>query len=369
MPSPFDLTTSTNTVTLDNNRMGVASFTAKNSIRRRFRANAKLTLTVDEKQSPTLTLPTNALSWLTIAPPPAGSSDTAVSRDFPVDSTQVYEVNIAVPATAPAGGYKFKLTLADETNPDDNFTDSGDVVFSVPEIVKKEPAKFPIWIIPAIIIVVIVIIVIIVVALRSGSTADADATSTAVAAARLTADAETATAVALTQQAQQTAAAAQQTVAAQTAVAQQTRTALNVFVGSWVPVSSFSTIKAISIDDAGNNRVNITYATLCPPTANLCLSGNPQTFTISNVPFNPTQLAAGIGNTTLLLLPANGGQLVVSASVSGSNSSQNFKRESRLLPGILTNPVLVLPNVNVSISQIGILRGFSAETSTPAPTP
>ncbi|MBI1257355.1 MAG: hypothetical protein GC204_07785 [Chloroflexi bacterium] len=374
MPSPFDLTTSTNTVTLDNNRMGVASFTAKNSIRRRFRANAKLTITVDEKQSPALTLPPDAPNWLTIAPPPTGSSDTAVSRDFPVDSTQVYQVNIAVPATAPAGGYKFKLTLADETNPDDNFTDSGDVVFTVPEIVKKEPTKFPIWIIPAIIIAVIVIIVIIVVAVTSSNNANADATATAVAAARQTADAQgtavagqTATAAVLTQQAQQTAAAAQQTVAAQTAVAQQTKTALNVFLGNWVPVNSGSTIKALTIEDAGNNRVNITYSTLCPPNNLICLLTGPQTFKINNVLFNPQQLAAGIGNTILLIQPANSGQLIVTASVGGVSSSQNFKRQFTLPIGIITDPVMSLPNTTLSDAQIGVLRGFSVETPTPTP--
>ena len=375
MPSPFDLTTSTNTVTLDNNRMGVASFTAKNNIRRRFRANAKLTIAVDEKQSPALTLPPDALKWLTIAPPPAGSTDTAVSRDFPVDSTQVYQVNIAVPATAPAGGYKFKLTLADETNPDDNFTDSGDVLFTVPKIVEKEPTKFPIWIIPAIIIAVIVIIVIIVVAVTSKNNADADATATALAEARQTVDAQTATAIAqtataaaLTQQAQQTAAAVQQTVAAQTAVAQQTRTALNVFVGKWVPVNSSSVISALSIEDAGSNRVNISYATLCPPNTTFCLIGNPQTVKINNVPFSPQQLAAGVGNTTILIVPANGGQLILTATVLGSTSSQNFKRSS-IFPGgiVLDNPLVSLPNSPLSDIQIGILRGFSVETPTPTP--
>jgi hypothetical protein len=371
MPSPFDITTVSNTVTLDNNRAGVASFTAKNNIRRRFRAKAQLTIDLADARQPITTLPPDAPKWLTIAPPPAGSNDTADSRDFTIDGTQNYQVNIAVPMTAPAASYKIKLRLADESNPDDNFTDSPEVLFTVREIPKPPPAKFPIWIIPAIIIAVIVIVAIIVIAVTSSNNGNANATNTAVAAARQTVDAQTQQASQTAVAAQQTQAAAQQTAAAQTAIAQQTQTALNVFLGNWVPVNtSSSTITALTIEDAGSNRVNITYSTLCPPNQTICLNTIPQTFKITNIPFNPQQLAAGIGNTVLLIQPANSNQLILTVTVTGFTTSDNFKRVPRFPGGVIIgNPVLELPSVSLNEVQIGALRNFAVETPTPTPTP
>src|SRR5215216_4710464 len=118
MPSPFDITVASNTVNLDNKREGIATFTAKNTTRRRIRATAKLTVT-----------PTDGAAWLTILPPEPTGTDTADVRDFPIDSTQQYQVKIVVPVTAPPASYTMKLTLADETNPDENFSDSPEVVF------------------------------------------------------------------------------------------------------------------------------------------------------------------------------------------------------------------------------------------------
>ena len=43
MPSPFDITAASNTVTLDNNREGIAAFTVRNNTRRRLHATARLT--------------------------------------------------------------------------------------------------------------------------------------------------------------------------------------------------------------------------------------------------------------------------------------------------------------------------------------
>ena len=378
MPSPFDITAASNTVTLDNNRSGIASFTAKNNTRRRIHATAKLAINLADDKQPISTVPPDAPKWLTIAPPPPGSTDSADSREFPIDGTQSYQVNILVPMTAPAASYKIKLTLADEVNPDDNYSDSPELIFTVREIPKPVPKPFPIWIIAAIIIVIIVIIAIVVIAVTSSSNANDNATKTAVAAAIQTSAAQTAVAATLTAQASQTAiagqqtavaltAAAQQTIAAQTAVAQQTQTALNVFLGSWIPVSSSGSVSALTIDDAGNNRVNITYSSPCPPNQNLCLTTGPQTFKINGVPFNPSQLAAGIGNTTFLIVPANGNQIIVTVSIAGSTSSQNFKRVFTIPIGVLGSPVLSLNNTVITDTQLGILRGFSADTPTPAP--
>ena len=150
MPSPFDITTASNTVTLDNNRQGIAVFTVKNNIRRHMHALARVT-----------TQPPEALKWLTILPADATSSDPANVRDFPVDGTQQIQVKIAAPADAPPASYTLKLTVADQDNPDDNFTDSPDVMFSVREVTKPAPKPFPSWIIPVVLIGVAVIVVII----------------------------------------------------------------------------------------------------------------------------------------------------------------------------------------------------------------
>jgi hypothetical protein len=146
MPSPFDITTATNTVTLDNKREGVAVFTVRNATRRRLRATARLTTT-----------PPEGAQWLSLHPPESGDAAAPYQRDFPIDSTQQLQVKIAVPATAAPGSYTLKLTLADEVNPDENFTTSPDVLFTVREVPKPEPKPFPVWIIPVIVIAVLVI--------------------------------------------------------------------------------------------------------------------------------------------------------------------------------------------------------------------
>ncbi|MEO8395004.1 MAG: hypothetical protein ABI700_18555 [Chloroflexota bacterium] len=150
MPSPFDITTASNTVALDNKREGVAVFTIKNNLRRRLRAQARVT-----------TQPPNAAAWLTILPSDATSTDPANVRDFPVDGTQQIQVKIAAPADAPAASYSLKLTVADETNPDDLFTDSPDVLFSIHDAPKSAPTPIPNWIIPVVLIGVAVIVIII----------------------------------------------------------------------------------------------------------------------------------------------------------------------------------------------------------------
>lgn|GEM_PF-3614484 len=146
MPSPFDITTATNTVNLDNKREGVAVFTARNATRRRLHATARVS-----------TMPPEGAQWLTILPPEGGDPATANQRDFPIESTQQVQVKIAVPESAAPATYTMKLTLADEVNPDENFSTSPDVLFTVREIEKPTPRPFPVWIIPVIVIAVLVI--------------------------------------------------------------------------------------------------------------------------------------------------------------------------------------------------------------------
>jgi hypothetical protein len=157
MPSPFDITTATNTIPLDNKREGTGVFTVRNATRRRLRATARITTT-----------PPEGTQWVTILPPEGGDPATANQRDFPIDSTQQIQVKIAVPASVPAStpptSYTMKLTLADEINPDENFSTSQGVIFTVHEIDIPIPwwKRLPKWLIPAIIIAVLVIVVIII---------------------------------------------------------------------------------------------------------------------------------------------------------------------------------------------------------------
>src|SRR5664279_3996407 len=234
MPSPFDITVATNTVTLDNNRIGVAAFTVKNNTRRRVHASARVSTT-----------PPDGARWLTILPPDSGGTDPANVRDIPIDGVQNFQVKIAVPMDAAPASYTMKLTVADEVNPDDNFTDSPDVLFNVREIPKPAPRPFPIWIIPAIIIALVVIVAIIVGGITAANNANANATGTAVALLNARDIADTATANAIgnaTATALANATATQNAIATQNAVETQnaaaTQTALNVFLGSWIPVDS-----------------------------------------------------------------------------------------------------------------------------------
>ncbi|MEO8391828.1 MAG: formylglycine-generating enzyme family protein [Chloroflexota bacterium] len=145
MPSPFDITVATNTVNLDNNRIGVAAFTVKNITRRHIRASAKVT-----------TQPPAGAAWVTVLPV-EGSTEAPSVRDFPVDSTQQIQVKIAVPTNAPLGSYTLQMIVADDTNPDDNFVASPDVVFTVAKPPPSNGKPFPLWIIPAVLIGIVVI--------------------------------------------------------------------------------------------------------------------------------------------------------------------------------------------------------------------
>ncbi len=149
MPSPFDITAVTNTVVLDNQRQGVAIFTVHNNTRRRIQAAAQVT-----------TQPPDAVKWLTILPPD-GVSATADLRDFPIDATQQYQIKIAVPMDAAPASYTLRLTVADNANPDDNFSVSPDMQFTVRAVPVPAPKPFPTWIVPAVLIGVVVIVAII----------------------------------------------------------------------------------------------------------------------------------------------------------------------------------------------------------------
>ncbi len=366
MASPFEITTSTNTVTLDGSRRGSAVFTVKNLTRRRVHATAQVATT-----------PAGGEKWLTFqadsspapaggTPPPSGttpSTNPPNVRDIPIDGSTTFQINIGVPMDAAPASYTIKLTVADEIDPDDNFTTSPDVVFTVPAVVKPAPRPFPYWIIAAIIIAVIVIVVLVVVAINGNNSANAAATATAATAleaARQTSDA--ATALAGTQSALAT--ATQNAVGTQNA--QGTQSALNVYVGSWSPTDPNSVIKSLKIENAGNNKLTITFGTICPPNTNSCSSNRTVTnVSLGNVTYNAQQLAAGTGNTTLLIQPSNNNQLAVTVSIAGSTSVITFRRNLIILTFV--GPILETTSVFINPSTINQLsqQRFLLPTATP----
>ncbi len=296
MPSPFDITAASNTVTLDNNREGIAAFTVHNNTRRRLHATARLTVN-----------PPAGAKWLTIQPNESGATDV---RDFPIDGTQNFQVKITAPPDATPASYTLKLSVADEVNPDDNFTDSPDVVFNVREAPKPAPRPFPWWIVAAVVAVLVVIVAIVLIAKNaSDRQADADATATQIALDN-----------------------ARGTVDAAAAAAAAAQAALNVFLGDWVPVDTINNnrISALSIvmSDTVAGNLDFVYKTQCPPDQNFCLIGTSRSIRLPGVPFTPPPLGGGTGNTIILVQPTNNSQLAVTIQISGELAVKAFRRKT-----------------------------------------
>lgn len=167
MPSPFDITTPSSNIVLKNRR-GTATFTVAVALRRKMRASAKIIMVPDAP----------APKWLTLVLPEGGSSPDDTFREFELNDTKQYQVNIAPPDNIGPTTYSFKLVVADEDKPEENFTESQPVTFMVPEPVKP---PFPIWIIAAIVVVVLVVIAVIAGIVITGNQRNADATATATA--------------------------------------------------------------------------------------------------------------------------------------------------------------------------------------------
>jgi len=140
-------------------------------VRRKLDATAKLV--TDPPNSP-------SAKWLSFVLPDGKTSPTDTSRAFDIDENKQYQVKIVAPPDAIRGGYSFKLVVAEDTNPDDNFSESPTVTFTVPDPVER---KLPIALIIGIIVVVLVIIIAIVavVAISGNNQTNSNATGTAVA--------------------------------------------------------------------------------------------------------------------------------------------------------------------------------------------
>lgn len=329
MPSPFDITAPSNVVVLDNKREGVAVFTVRNLTRRRVRATARVVIEAS-----------NSESWATFQPPDGVSTDHPEVRDIAIDGNTTFEVKLTVPADVAPGTYKMKLIVADEINPDDNFTESPEAQFTVPEPPKEE-RKLPPWLIPAIIIAVLVIVAIVVgvvVASNPAPTPTPTATDTPTPTATFT------------------------TVPSNTPTATPTPTETavpNPFIGNWTPVGSSLPIESLLIADAGNNRMTVSYVGRCPPNQAVCFAVS-QTYTFSNVPFTPSQLAAGGSALQMVIVPSNNGQLTVTVNSSGTVTLQQFQKRRRFDDIIINPPVMVVTSV---------FRPFDLELAVTLPSP
>jgi hypothetical protein len=138
MAALFDITTSTNTLFLNEVRQGETSFTVTNvdAARRMLQARAHI-------------IPNDASTtgWYTIA----GDSQ----RNFIAGASSEYVVRIQVPQTAPAGFYDFHLLIVEEDDPDENFVEG-------PSIRLEVRPTLPPAISPAMTIIMIALLVIVV---------------------------------------------------------------------------------------------------------------------------------------------------------------------------------------------------------------
>lgn len=127
MSSLFAITTATNTVPLDNNQHGQTSFTVSNTTAQTIHSRVHI-----------VAQPETAAAWLTLQ----GEAE----RDIAASGSQQYTIRITVPMNSPAGDYTFRLNVADQANPDDNFGEGPTVKFTV---AAPTPAKkaFPWWIV------------------------------------------------------------------------------------------------------------------------------------------------------------------------------------------------------------------------------
>jgi hypothetical protein len=124
MTSLFAITTTLTNLSLDANRHAAATFTVFNASGQPIRGRARL-FTTNSAMGP----------WLSLA----GEGE----QDLPVAGTAQYTVQIAPPASAPAGQYSFRLDMVDVEHPDERYTEGPAVTFEVLPVTIK---PFPWWI-------------------------------------------------------------------------------------------------------------------------------------------------------------------------------------------------------------------------------
>lgn len=124
----FHIETGSNTVVLDKQRTGRASFSVTNISGRQL---DQVRLEIDIPEPATQ-------SWFTV--------DGDQVREFGVGALHQVTVKLAVPLDALAGQYTFRLRAIDLENPDEWYGDSPAVTFAVPEVPEKTKGKPRLWI-------------------------------------------------------------------------------------------------------------------------------------------------------------------------------------------------------------------------------
>jgi len=255
MPSSFAITTAANSAPLDGNRQGQVVFTVSNTSVRAVRGRARVT-------------PDNAAAatWFTLA----GGAE----RDFSVNGTQQYTLQIAVPPTTAAGNYTVRLDMVGVDNPDEDFTQGPSVTIAVPApLPVKKP--FPWWIIAVAAVVLILAIVLITRSSQDNAAKQAlEATATAAAlqqaanSANATAAARTANATS-TAQAAATATSAAQTAGSATATAQAQAASVSATATAQASVPTVPTQATNGVVTISNVKINGggNVATVAPGTA------------------------------------------------------------------------------------------------------
>jgi len=149
MPSPFEFSPlPDNEVALGNGVKSRVNFTVKNVAGRRLNAVTSIKMTQPD---------TTARDWIKVLP---DENDTPQGfRTFDIGETQTYTVEIAPPEGTEAGQYAFQLVVADEFNPEENFSNGPDLRFEVKGAPPPPPANRNLLIIGAVVAVIAVIVI------------------------------------------------------------------------------------------------------------------------------------------------------------------------------------------------------------------
>ena len=142
MSTPFAITAASNSLFLDAERTGEATFTVSNQSGRAIEGRARLVVEEAEAEAET-----EAEAWVRLR--------GAAQRTFAIAGTEQYTAVIEVPEEAPGGSYTLRLDMVGEERPDEQYVEGPQVTFEVPEA-EAEGGPFP-WKVAAAVAAVLVI--------------------------------------------------------------------------------------------------------------------------------------------------------------------------------------------------------------------
>lgn len=141
MTTWFSITVAATQLSLDADRSATTAFTVANAGTTAVRGDARI-----------VSVPAEASGWFTVDTP---------SRPFAVDQTEQLLVTVRVPPGAPAGPVRFRLRmLLGGGVPEEQFDDSPEVRFEVPEVPvppPPPPARRPWWIVVVAAVVLLIL--------------------------------------------------------------------------------------------------------------------------------------------------------------------------------------------------------------------